>query len=80
MAQTDPNDAAFAKSAFYHPDGVIDRPQEGLTVREYFAAIALQGLLASDTRPGEWDVEKTNITQTAVEFADKLIVELNKPK
>ena len=36
---TNGKDSAFAKSAFYHPDGGIDIPQEGLTKREYFAAI-----------------------------------------
>lgn len=28
---TNGKDSAFAKSAFYHPDGGIDIPQEGLT-------------------------------------------------
>ena len=42
-----PNDAAFSKAAFYHPDGGIDTPQEGLTKREYFAAMAMQGYIAS---------------------------------
>jgi hypothetical protein len=80
MATINPNDSAFAKSAFYHTDYGIDSPQEGLTKREYFAAIALQGLLAGDTTPGVWIVKDTNITSTAVEFADKLIEELNKTK
>ena len=81
MAQTEANNAAFARPAYLQENsGTLYYAQEGLTKREYFAAIALQGLLASDTRPGEWNVEKTNITRTAVKFADKLIEELNKPK
>jgi hypothetical protein len=76
MAQeTKPTDGAFATLLRWEP-----HVQHGLTKREYFAAIALQGLLAGDTTPGVWIVKDTNITSTAVEFADKLIEELNKTK
>lgn len=51
----------------------------GVTKREYFAGIALQGLLAteSDTPIGEWNYEF--IAATAVKSADALIKELEKP-
>jgi hypothetical protein len=44
--------------------------QEGLTKREYFAGLAMQGMLASDYR-GDIDV-------MAVKFADALLAELRK--
>lgn len=47
---------------------------QGLTKREYFAALALQGLLASgDDRPSALD-----LISASVIAADKLIEELNK--
>jgi hypothetical protein len=75
MATINPNDAAFAKSAFYHQNGFIDSSQEGLTKREYFAAIALQGLLAEGNRH-QFNI----IAEIAVEAADLIIEELNKTK
>jgi hypothetical protein len=49
-------------------------PQDGLTKREYFAAMAMQGILSQhDSRP--------SYTATlAVEYADALIAALNKEK
>jgi hypothetical protein len=52
-----------------------DAPQDGLTKREYFAAAALQGLLAYPNN-GESDTE--TLAKCAVVFADQLIIELNK--
>ena len=66
---------AFAKAAFYADKyGIIDAPQEGLTKREYFAAMALQGLLANDS------ALITSKARDAVKAADALIEELNKTK
>lgn len=55
----------------------------GLTKREYFAALAMQGMLASLTggRSNGWAPDKTQIVsycKEAVQFADALIEELNK--
>ena len=47
---------------------------KGLTKREYFAAMALQGLLANNNK------EYAYCVISAVEFADDLIEELNKTK
>ena len=44
--------------------------ETGLSKREYFAAMAMQGLLSSYQAPG--------IIQMSVEIADELITELNK--
>jgi len=76
---TNPNDPAFSKAAFYHPDGGTDRPQEGLTNREYFAAMAMQGLLAANNIYETGVDHKFNSTHSVL-AADSLIAELNKPK
>ena len=65
---------AFAKAAFANEYG-IDAPQEGLTKREYFAAMAMQGLLAN--YGSSYSVQNT---MEAVYMADALIEELNKTK
>ena len=44
--------------------------QEGLTKREYFAGMAMQGMLASDYRG--------DIAIMAVKFADALLAELRR--
>ena len=50
----------------------------GLTKREYFAAIALQGLLSN---PEEYArTNNQDVARKAVFFADKLIAELNEQK
>ena len=68
---------AFSKSAFYHPDGGLDSPNAGLTKREYFAAMALQGIIAN--KDG-LDIKIERIVESAVDTADALIEELNKTK
>lgn len=54
-----------------HPDG--DIYTKGLTKREYFAAMAMQGMLSTDNdhSPHNWYGEKS------VELADALIKALN---
>ena len=57
-----------------------DAPQDGLTKREYFAAVAMQGILAGeDNFPYKSKDEfLKSITSISVELADQLIIELNK--
>jgi hypothetical protein len=55
-------------------DGKDARNYNGLTKREYFAAIALQGLLSVNDNENRFIVTSS----TAVKFADALIAELNK--
>lgn len=62
---TNPNLPDFVKSALSHPNGI--------TKREYFAAMAIQGLLAN----GRAFITDNIID--AVKIADALIEELNKP-
>jgi len=73
---TNSNSAAFAKAAFYHPDGGADSPQEGLTKREYFAAMAMQGII-STTNMGFNHLKDGRIAKEAVILADALINALN---
>lgn len=74
---TNGNDTAFVNSEQFRAGlevGVIDT---GLTKREYFAAMAMQGLL-SDAKTVE-DIEKSIVPlqQCAVVIADALIDALN---
>lgn len=76
------NEPAFSKAAFYHPDGGVDRPQEGLSKREYFAAMALQGLLTRvpNRHNNETDlgvIELKRISEESIIMADALINALN---
>jgi hypothetical protein len=64
---TQPNDAAFATGDEYWR-------QNGLTKREYFAAMAMQGLLASKTEKAMFF---ERISNDAVNMADALITALN---
>lgn len=51
---------------------------KGLTKREYFAALAMQGYVSADyTANSGTPVE--NMAEFAVKMADALIIELNKP-
>ena len=66
-----PNDPGsdFFVAAFSEPKNA------GLTKREHIAAIAMQGLLASDAEGG---LSKENCVKLAVEHADALLSELEK--
>ena len=67
--KTNPNDTT---NVVFNNMGSIR--QGGLTKREYFAAMAMQGILSNASgikEPGHW-------TNWAVKYADDLIAELNK--
>lgn len=66
---TDKNDAAFARPASENNMG-----EYGLSKREYFAALALQGLLSDS---GETYPMPKEISEWAVKYADALIDALN---
>ena len=70
---TDPNAPCFLKSALHLINNPIDPTNNGLTKREYFAAMAMQGLLANNKSEHKYCVI------SAVEYADDLIEVLNKP-
>ena len=61
----------------YPTDQVFPRPLSGdygIGIREYFAAMAMQGLLMGNPEFGT-----ENTSRWAVKMADALILELNKP-
>lgn len=71
--KTNPQDAAFPWVTTY-PYGGFDRAF-GLTKREYFAALAMQGLVAAPETSG-WSWEE--LADRSVRSADALITELSK--
>lgn len=56
-------------------DGGVVEGQYGLTMREYFAGLAMQGILASDNQA---TITQKICVKLAVEHADALINELGK--
>lgn len=85
MKKTYADSPAFPKSAFYHPDGGMDRPEDGVSTREYFAAVAMQGLLTRVPKRdgGQTELgisESQRIADESVIMADLLIEALNNPK
>ena len=70
---TNGNDQAFPHNTF------TDSHMQGLTKREYFAALCLQGFCSNEG----WSMTETNmeiLSEGSVKQADALIVELNKDK
>ena len=56
---------------------------EGLTKREHFAGLAMQGLLSSFTENaamGLWTTEIEELASTSVQLADALLLALNQEK
>lgn len=74
------NEPVFAE----HPPGGYYKP--GLTKREYFAAMAMQGFLGGNQRLGDMFPYKPRgtfaeaIAVAALSYADALLNELNKEK
>jgi hypothetical protein len=66
-SETIADDHAFPRKLGYNMS-------DGLTKREYFAAVALQGVLSHLTTR----VSAEEVARAAVEVADQLIIELNK--
>ncbi|MCP4661014.1 MAG: hypothetical protein GY856_36900 [bacterium] len=66
--------------AFPNPQRPCTEP--GLTKREYFAAMAMQGELAAQSEEdGMWDQNSPeHLAERCVAFADALLEELAKPK
>lgn len=71
-----------AEHAFARPYSEYGQSQSaGLTKREYFAGLALQGLIASFTEKaaiGSWGTEIPEAVNVAVKYADALLLELAK--
>jgi len=75
--KTNGNESAFLKAAYNDPYFGLDPSNEGLTKREFFAAIAMQGII---TNKDGLDIKIEYIVESAVDAADALIEELNKTK
>jgi hypothetical protein len=73
MTETHANDQAFPRPASHSPEFGPTHPKLGLTKREYFAAMALQGLIVNGN-------SGVFIANDAVQMADALIEALNKEK
>jgi hypothetical protein len=74
--KTNPNDSATGFAWSQEQQGT-----SGLTKREYFAAMAMQGLLARSEFSWEQEIQFGHCVQCAklaVQAADSLIAELNK--
>ncbi len=73
---------AFSKEGIFDPnylgrgsaDGFRSNPQTGLTKREYFAGLAMQGLAFKFNAPDE------KLAEWSVKMADALLAELEKTK
>ena len=78
--KTNPSDYAFT-SGFKDPNGAGFTFDGGLTKREYFAAMALQGILANQDFYGISVQGNLQVASwKAIDVADALIAELNKPQ
>jgi hypothetical protein len=68
------NEPAFPGSFSGIPGKIDNTNRDGLTKREYFAAMAMQGLSSLMARKTHVDVARH-----AVDYADALLAELEKP-
>lgn len=74
MSRTNPNDSISMTQPIVHQNGETIFGDSGLTKREYFAAMAMQGLLANPDTGMDID----EIMNDTVKCADFLIDILNK--
>lgn len=82
---TNPNDAAFSVNGeipdrSWHPTNIEMYEKyagNGLTKREYFAAMAMQGLMTKPKVSPTWSEAVLQRARIACAMADALIVELN---
>ena len=68
---------AFSRTAQIYPDGAIyDSGHDGMTLRDYFAAKAIQGLLANDSLGAGLDTfDFCSRATTAFKMADAMLKE-----
>ena len=72
---TNENEPAFP--FIYHDREGDERVISGITVREYFAAMSLQGMYSNNGLVDQWNCEG-EMAKNAVRAADALIEALNK--
>ena len=71
----DPNAPAFPVPDSHHADGQVEFGFNGLTIRAEIASRIMAGFAADAEMTGS----KEEVASVAVEWADALIAELNKP-
>lgn len=69
---TNQNDSAYPSTTHTADGHSVNGPEYGLTKREYFAGLAMQGLLEIGTLGQDY------VGSCAVAYADALIAELNR--
>lgn len=79
----DPIDWSLVQLQETSPNGIHECRMGGLTKREYFAAMAMQGLLANsewmqEYEGGKYLMHNEVISEVSVNLADALINALNK--
>lgn len=60
---------------YLNPVGMIDTP--GLTIRQHFAGLAMQGIIANSPDWTDTDAATDYISKAAVKLADALLKQLN---
>jgi hypothetical protein len=69
---------AFPRPLSLNVNGIAAWDQEGMSLRDYFAAAALQGIIAANDRTAKFDNPKEILTcysKTAYAFADAMLAE-----
>jgi hypothetical protein len=61
-----------------HWDRSLSAPATGLTKREHFAGLAMQGLCSGCDSDGCWTHDAGITAAAAIEYADALLAELSK--
>jgi hypothetical protein len=77
MKETFPNDLAFARPSSHTVEYGSSSAKDGLTKREYFALMVMQGYLSGEIFR---QYSRDEICEKAVKTADALIEALNKQK
>jgi hypothetical protein len=60
--------------------GTVEANYVGLTKREHFAGLAMQGLCHAIDSQGTWAHDPETVAESAVTYADALLAELDKVK
>lgn len=69
MSKIDDGGYAFPRAATEtNNPNMFFEPQEGMTLRDYFAAAALQGILANPT-----EVSSATVVKASYEYADAML-------
>lgn len=76
----DTSKLAFPRPLSVDPGGQTAWDSAGMTLREYYAGLVLQGLLADSEFNAPPEFAPEFAARTAVQYADALLVALAKPK